>query len=59
MKTIKIKDINDKVLFTHTCANNTVKITLEMALCERADLYGANLRGANLKQHILKQHVLN
>ena len=49
MKTIKIKDRNDKVIFTHTCDNNTTNITLEKALSERADLTGANLRGADLE----------
>ncbi len=64
MKTIKIKDRNDKVLFTHTCDNNTITITLEKAISEGADLRyadlryadleGANLRGANLRYAYLR-----
>ena len=59
MKTIKIKDRDDKVLFTHTCDNNNIRITLEKALSERANLenanlYGAVLTGANLENANLK-----
>ena len=48
MKTIEIKNFEGKVLFTHTCENNSIKITLEVAVINRADLYGADLCGANL-----------
>ena len=37
------------VIFEHTVENNTLKLTLELALKSGADLYGANLRGANLR----------
>ena len=36
------------VLFEHDCENNSVRITLELAIKSGADLSGANLRGANL-----------
>jgi uncharacterized protein YjbI with pentapeptide repeats len=49
MKTIKIKDRKDRVLFTHTCESNSIKITLEKAVSERADLSYAYLKGANLR----------
>jgi uncharacterized protein YjbI with pentapeptide repeats len=48
MKTIKIKDRKDRVVFTHTCDNNTIKITLEKAISEKVDLTGSNLTYANL-----------
>ncbi len=54
MKTIKIKDRKDKVLFTHTCDNNTTNITLQKALSERADLEGVILIGANLRDACLR-----
>ncbi|MDZ4056833.1 MAG: pentapeptide repeat-containing protein [Polynucleobacter sp.] len=37
-----------KVLFEHTCENNSLKLTLEAAVLARANLGGANLGGANL-----------
>ena len=52
---IEIKNrFNDSVLFAHECEENTLKITLGMALKAGADLgdanlYGANLGGANLR----------
>ena len=61
---ITIKNIFEKVLFEHTCENNTLLETLKEALKEDidlkyvnledanlrdADLRGANLRGANLR----------
>ena len=48
MKTIEIKSVYDKVLFTHTCENNTILITLSEAIKSGAYLSGAKLRGANL-----------
>jgi len=39
---------NDSVLFAHECEENSLKITLEMALKASANLYGANLYGADL-----------
>ena len=36
------------VLFEHDCENNSVRITLELAIKSGADLRGANLSGANL-----------
>ena len=57
---IEIKDRHyNSVLFAHDCEENSLKITLQMALkssanlrgadLRGADLYGANLRGANLR----------
>jgi len=53
MKKIKIKNTSGKVIYTHTCENNTMKITLEKAVLESADLrnaylYNADLRNADL-----------
>jgi hypothetical protein len=39
---------NNSVLFAHECDENSLKITLQMALKTSSDLYGADLRGANL-----------
>jgi uncharacterized protein YjbI with pentapeptide repeats len=38
----------EKVLFSHECEGNTIKLTLEKAVSVGADLVGANLVGANL-----------
>ena len=48
MKTIKIKDDEDSVLFTHTCEGNNIRLTLEVAIKSGAYLIGAYLIGANL-----------
>jgi uncharacterized protein YjbI with pentapeptide repeats len=46
---IEIKSrYNDSVLFAHEADENTLKITLLMAMKASADLRGANLRGADL-----------
>ena len=39
---------SDSVLFSHECESNTIKLTLELAVKARANLYSANLAGANL-----------
>ena len=64
METIKIKNINGDVLFSHTAEDNTITLTVEAAVScgvslakanlvgaclEGADLEGANLEGANLE----------
>ena len=49
METIEIKSVYDKVLFTHTCENNTILITLLEAIKSGANLRGANLCDANLR----------
>ena len=54
MKTIKIKDRDDKVLFTHTCDNNNIRITLEKAVSEHTNLIGADLKRADLQNAKLK-----
>ena len=46
---IEIKNrYNGNVLFSHDCEENTLKITLDMALKAQADLRYANLMGADL-----------
>ena len=46
---IEIKHMwNDSVLFAHECEENSLKITIEMALNANTNLSGANLRSANL-----------
>ena len=39
----------DKVLFSYTCENNTIKLTLLKAIEMKADLSYADLRFANLR----------
>ena len=48
MKTIEIKSIYGKVLFTQTCEYNTILLTLLEAIKRGADLGGADLGGADL-----------
>ncbi len=46
---IQIKSrVNDTVLFEHNCENNSVRLTMELALKSGANLFGANLSGADL-----------
>ena len=46
---IQIKSqINDIVLFEHNCENNSMRLTMELALKSRADLSRADLSRANL-----------
>ena len=47
---IEIKNRWDNsLLFSHDCEENTLKITLSIALKASTDLYGADLGGANLR----------
>ena len=46
---IKIIGIYGRFLFSYEDENNTIKVTLEKAIKEDANLRGANLRGANLE----------
>ena len=54
METIEIKNrFTNEVIFSHSCENNTIKITAEKAVevrvnLEDANLYGARLEGASL-----------
>jgi hypothetical protein len=48
MKTIEIKNLDGKILFSHSQDENTLKITLEKAVRDGVTLYGANLRDADL-----------
>ena len=48
MKTIQIKDDKGSVLFTHICEENSIRLTLELAIKSDANLSGANLIGADL-----------
>jgi len=46
---IQIKPhFNDTVLFEHNCENNSMRLTVELALKSRANLSGANLSRADL-----------
>ena len=46
---IQIKSrVNDTVLFEHNCENNSMRLTMELALKSRANLSRADLSGANL-----------
>ena len=46
---IQIKPhFNDTVLFEHNCENNSMRLTMELALKSGASLSGADLSGANL-----------
>ena len=50
MKTIEIKNrFTNEVIFSHSCENNTIKITVDQAVTSGADLRGADLRGAYLR----------
>lgn len=40
---IEIKSISGMVLFSHDCENNTVRITVEMAVNNDVSLAAANL----------------
>ena len=43
------------VLFEHDCENNSLRITLELAIKSGADLRGADLRGADLSDAYLSR----
>ena len=46
---IQIKSrVNDTVLFEHNCENNSMRLTMELALKSGANLFYANLSGASL-----------
>jgi len=46
---IEIKNrFNSSVVFSHEAENNSIKLTIEMAIKSKADLIGADLSGANL-----------
>ena len=48
---IQIKSrFSAEVLFEHDCENNSIRLTLELAIKSRANLSGANLSGANLSR---------
>ena len=42
------------VLFEHDCENNSIRLTLELAIKSRADLSGADLSGADLRGAYLR-----
>ena len=48
MKKITIKDINNNIIFEHIQSNNTIRITVELAIKSNTDLYNADLRNAYL-----------
>ena len=43
-----INRFNSKVIYSHECKNNTLKITCMKAVFDKISLYGANLYGADL-----------
>ena len=49
MKISILNRFSASVIFAADIENNTVKLTLELALKSGANLYGANLDGANLR----------
>ena len=50
MKTIEIKNrFTDEVIFSYKCENNTIKITVEKAVKDNANLHNASLEGASLE----------
>ena len=59
MSKIEIKSILGKVIFEYECENNSIRKTVEKALCENislrsADLSSANLSSANLSSANLR-----
>jgi uncharacterized protein YjbI with pentapeptide repeats len=48
MKKITIKDINNNIIFEHIQSNNTIRITVELAIKSNADLHNADLHNADL-----------
>jgi len=48
MKTIQIKTVGGEVLFEHACEDNSIMMTLGLAIEKDTNLCGANLCGANL-----------
>ena len=57
---IEIKNrFNGSVLFSHDCEENSLKITLEMAIKASADLRCANLRSADLRSANLRSANLS
>ena len=60
MKTIEIKrKITGNVLFSHTCEDNTIKITVEKAIESGANLRVADLSGADLHRANLHEADLH
>jgi len=50
MKKIEIKHkFTNEVLFSHECENNTIKITLELAVKSSSNLSYSDLRGSDLR----------
>ena len=45
---IEIKNTEGKVIFSHDCEDNTIKLTVEEAVRAKVNLTGANLTWANL-----------
>jgi len=45
---IELKNTDGKVIFSHDCEGNTMKLTVEQAVRTKADLTRANLAVADL-----------
>ena len=57
---IQIKSqVNDTVLFEHNCENNSMRLTMELALKSGADLSGADLSRADLSRADLSRANLS
>ena len=57
---IQIKSrFSAEVLFEHDCENNSIRLTLELAIKSRADLSDADLSGANLSGAYLSRADLS
>src|SRR6478735_3084522 len=53
--TIEIKSwLSGKVLFSHTCEGNSIKVTLAAGIAVKANLSYADLRSANLRSANLR-----
>lgn len=55
---LKIENRKGEVLFEHERENNTLRITLEEAVRQKADLSGADLSGANLWGAVIKDILI-
>ena len=59
MKKIEIKHkFTNEVLFSHECENNTIKITLELAVKSSSNLSYSDLRGSDLSNSDLRRSNL-
>jgi uncharacterized protein YjbI with pentapeptide repeats len=55
MEKIEIKSIRGNILFSHSCENNSMKLTVEAANTSCVSLSGADLRRADLRRADLRR----